>query len=63
MTATPHHGDEDKLAHFLRLVDPDLFGEPHRLGQQATDMRAASFALGGAGPWMLRRLKAGLKDK
>ena len=24
LTATPHHGDEDKFAHFLRLIDPDL---------------------------------------
>lgn len=62
MTATPHHGDEDKFAHFLRLVDPDLFGEPHRLGQQATDMRGDIFRLGGDCPWMLRRLKEDLKD-
>ena len=62
MTATPHHGDEDKFAHFLRLVDPDLFGEPHRLGQQAADMRGDIFRLGGDCPWMLRRLKEDLKD-
>lgn len=62
MTATPHHGDEDKFAHFLRLVDPDLFGEPHRLGQTAADMRGDIFRLGGDCPWMLRRLKEDLKD-
>jgi superfamily II DNA or RNA helicase len=62
MTATPHHGDEDKFAHFLRLVDPDLFGEPHRLGQQAADMRGDIFRMGGDCPWMLRRLKEDLKD-
>lgn len=62
MTATPHHGDEDKFAHFLRLVDPDLFGEPHRLGQQAADLRSDIFRLGGDCPWMLRRLKEDLKD-
>lgn len=62
MTATPHHGDEDKFAHFLRLVDPDLFGEPHRLGQTATDMRGDIFRLGDDCPWMLRRLKEDLKD-
>lgn len=39
LTATPHHGDEDKFAHFLRLIDPDLFPEPHRLGEQATAIR------------------------
>ncbi|NOT00640.1 MAG: DEAD/DEAH box helicase [Phycisphaerales bacterium] len=62
LTATPHHGDEDKFAHFLRLVDPDLFGEPHRLGDQAADMRGDIFRLGGDCPWMLRRLKEDLKD-
>ncbi|MGD0767478.1 MAG: helicase-related protein [Tepidisphaeraceae bacterium] len=62
MTATPHHGDEDKFAHFLRLVDPDLFGEPHQLGQQAADMRDDIFRLGSDCPWMLRRLKEDLKD-
>jgi SNF2 family DNA or RNA helicase len=35
LTATPHHGDEDRFGHFLRLLDPDLFPEPHRLGRQA----------------------------
>jgi superfamily II DNA or RNA helicase len=39
LTATPHHGDEDKFAHFLRLLDPDLFPEPHRLGKQASEIR------------------------
>ena len=24
LTATPHHGDEDRFAHFVRLIDPDL---------------------------------------
>lgn len=62
MTATPHHGDEDKFAHFLRLIDPDLFGEPHRLGNQAADLRNEIFRLGGDCPWMLRRLKEDLKD-
>ncbi|MBN2133798.1 MAG: DUF3883 domain-containing protein [Sedimentisphaerales bacterium] len=62
MTATPHHGDEDKFAHFLRLIDPDLFGEPHRLGDQAADLRGDIFRLGGDCPWMLRRLKEDLRD-
>ena len=34
LTATPHHGDDDRFAHFIRLLDPDLFPEPHRLGSQ-----------------------------
>ncbi len=62
MTATPHHGDEDKFAHFLRLIDPDLFAEPHRLGKQAADLRGDIFRLGADCPWMLRRLKEDLKD-
>lgn len=62
LTATPHHGDEDKFAHFLRLIDPDLFPEPHRLGRQATSIRKDVFRLGKDSPWSLRRLKEDLKD-
>ncbi|MDY6831927.1 MAG: helicase-related protein [Thermodesulfobacteriota bacterium] len=62
LTATPHHGDEDKFAHFLRLIDPDLFPEPHRIGKQATAIRKEVFHLGKDSPWSLRRLKEDLKD-
>ncbi len=62
LTATPHHGDEDRFAHFLRLLDPDLFPEPHRLGRQATAIRNDIFRLGPNCPWALRRLKEDLKD-
>jgi superfamily II DNA or RNA helicase len=62
LTATPHHGDEDKFSHFLRLIDPDLFPEPHRLGKQATLIRKDVFRLGKDSPWSLRRLKEDLKD-
>jgi len=62
LTATPHHGDEDKFAHFLRLIDPDLFPEPHRLKNQATEIRKSVFRLGQDCPWALRRLKEDLKD-
>src|SRR5271165_4316359 len=62
LTATPHHGDEDKFAHFLRLIDPDLFPEPHRLGEQAKTIRKDVFRLGENCPWALRRLKEDLKD-
>jgi superfamily II DNA or RNA helicase len=62
LTATPHHGDEDKFSHFLRLIDPDLFPEPHRLGKQATSIRKDVFRLGKDSPWSLRRLKEDLKD-
>jgi SNF2 family DNA or RNA helicase len=62
LTATPHHGDEDQFSHFLRLIDPDLFPEPHRLGKQATSIRKDVFRLGKDSPWSLRRLKEDLKD-
>lgn len=62
LTATPHHGDEDKFAHFLRLIDHDLFPEPHRLGPQASEIRNEVFRLGAECPWALRRLKEDLKD-
>ena len=62
LTATPHHGDDDRFGHFLRLIDPDLFPEPHRLGQQATDIRRGVFQLGADCPWALRRLKEDLRD-
>ena len=62
LTATPHHGDEDKFSHFLRLIDPDLFPEPHRLRNQAAEIRRSVFRLGQNCPWALRRLKEDLKD-
>ncbi len=62
LTATPHHGDEDRFAHFLRLLDPDLFPEPHRVGRQAAAIRTEVFRLGKDCPWALRRLKEDLKD-
>jgi hypothetical protein len=39
LTATPHHGDDDRFAHFIRLIDSDLFPEPHRVGGQANQIR------------------------
>jgi superfamily II DNA or RNA helicase len=62
LTATPHHGDEDRFAHFLRLVDPDLFPEPHRLAQEASAIRREVLKLGKNSPWCLRRLKEDLRD-
>jgi superfamily II DNA or RNA helicase len=35
LTATPHHGDDDRFSHFVRLIDPDLFPEPTRVGERA----------------------------
>jgi SNF2 family DNA or RNA helicase len=62
LTATPHHGDEDKFAHFLRLIDPDLFPEPHRLQEKSAEIRREIFRLGKDSPWCLRRLKEDLRD-
>src|SRR6266699_3643324 len=39
LTATPHHGDDDRFAHFIRLLDPDLFPEPHRLAEKSGEIR------------------------
>lgn len=62
LTATPHHGDDDRFSHFIRLLDPDLFPEPHRLGEKAGEIRRDILRLGPDCPWALRRLKEDLKD-
>jgi len=62
LTATPHHGDDDRFGHFIRLLDPDLFPEPHRLGDKAGEIRRQILLLGPDCPWALRRLKEDLRD-
>ena len=62
LTATPHHGDDDRFAHFIRLLDRDLFPEPHRFGEAAGKIRRDILQLGKDCPWSLRRLKEDLKD-
>ncbi len=62
LTATPHHGDDDRFAHFVRLLDRDLFPEPHRFGDAAGRIRRDILKLGADCPWSLRRLKEDLKD-
>jgi superfamily II DNA or RNA helicase len=62
LTATPHHGDDDRFAHFIRLIDPDLFPEPNRLVSKASEIRQDILRLGPDCPWALRRLKEDLKD-
>ena len=62
LTATPHHGDDDRFAHFIRLIDRDLFPEPHRFGEEAGRVRRDILQLGEDCPWSLRRLKEDLKD-
>ncbi len=62
LTATPHHGDDDRFGHFVRLLDADLFPEPHKLGEKAGLVRREILSLGEDCPWALRRLKEDLKD-
>ena len=62
LTATPHHGDDDRFGHFIRLLDRDLFPEPHRFGETAGRIRRDILKLGEDCPWSLRRLKEDLKD-
>src|SRR5438045_1383515 len=62
LTATPHHGDDDRFSHFVRLIDPDVFPEPHRIGERAGEIRRDILSLGENCPWALRRLKEDLRD-
>jgi len=62
LTATPHHGDDDRFAHFVRLLDADLFPEPHKLAAKSGEIRRDILQLGPDCPWALRRLKEDLKD-
>ncbi len=62
LTATPHHGDDDRFGHFVRLIDPDVFPPPHRLEEQARAIRRNVLRLGEDSPWALRRLKEDLRD-
>jgi superfamily II DNA or RNA helicase len=62
LTATPHHGDDDRFSHFIRLLDPDIFPEPHRVGERANEIRRDILRLGPDCPWALRRLKEDLRD-
>ncbi|HWP42681.1 MAG TPA: DEAD/DEAH box helicase, partial [Blastocatellia bacterium] len=62
LTATPHHGDDDRFGYFVRLLDSDLFPEPHKLGEMAGQIRREILSLGPDCPWALRRLKEDLKD-
>ena len=62
LTATPHHGDDDRFGHFVRLIDPDVFPEPHKLHDTAGRIRREILRLGPDCPWALRRLKEDLRD-
>lgn len=62
LTATPHHGDDDRFGHFVRLLDPDIFPEPHKVADAAGRIRREILRLGPDCPWALRRLKEDLRD-
>jgi len=62
LTATPHHGDDDRFAHFLKLLDPDIFPSPHRFPDRAKEIRQTIFQPSARNLWILRRLKEDLKD-
>ncbi|MCL2824303.1 MAG: DUF3883 domain-containing protein [Polyangiaceae bacterium] len=62
LTATPHHGDDDRFGHFVRLLDPEVFPEPHKLGESAREIRQAILRIDKNCPWALRRLKEDLTD-
>ena len=53
LTATPHQGDVDQFAHFLRLIDSDQF-----IGGK---LNKELLCLDGS-PWFLRRMKEELRD-
>jgi superfamily II DNA or RNA helicase len=62
LTATPHQGDADRFAHFLHLLDPDVFPEPHRMAEQVEELNKSVLKLGKDCPWVIRRLKEDLRD-
>lgn len=61
LTATPHYGDDDRFSHFLRLLDPDVFPEPHKFQNEINKIRRLLFP-DKNNPWILRRLKEDLCD-
>jgi len=61
LTATPHYGDDDRFCHFLRLLDPDVFPEPHKFQDEIQLIKKKIFS-DKNNPWILRRLKEDLRD-
>lgn len=61
LTATPHYGDDDRFCHFLRLLDPDVFPEPHKFQSETQAIKSLIFP-DKNNPWILRRLKEDLCD-
>jgi len=61
LTATPHYGDDDRFCHFLRLLDPDIFPEPHKFQNEVKKIKRLIFP-DKDNPYILRRLKEDLYD-
>jgi hypothetical protein len=43
LTAMPHYGDDDRFCHFLRLIDPDVFPEPHKFQSETKEIKRLIF--------------------
>jgi superfamily II DNA or RNA helicase len=63
LTATPHSGDPDQFAHFLRLLDADQFPDPRYDGLQLDRKILEDARAGGRDQWFLRRIKEELRDR
>ncbi len=59
LTATPHYGDDDRFCHFLRLLDPDVFPEPHKFQNEIQKIKKLILPEPN-NPWILRRVKENL---
>ncbi|MFC1960620.1 SNF2-related protein, partial [Chloroflexota bacterium] len=64
LTATPHSGDVEQFAYFLRLLDSDQFVGPDRVKNFAQLNQQALIPHGDAeqSPWFLRRVKEELRN-
>lgn len=64
LTATPHSGDVEQFAYFLRLLDSDQFVGPDRVDSFAELNQQALIPHGGdePSPWFLRRIKEELRN-
>jgi SNF2 family DNA or RNA helicase len=63
LTATPHNGDPNQFAHFLRLLDADQFPDPRYDGLQLDRSIMVDSRAGGRDQWFLRRIKEDLRDR
>lgn len=63
LTATPHSGDPDQFAHFLRLLDIDQFPDPRYDGLELDRRILEDAREGGRDQWFLRRIKEELRDR